>query len=180
VASGTLNWLTSRLTTATVQGSSVNYRLVAPLEVLSDVFENSPLGAPLGTIETTFAEYDLLNGASRGTSLDNGAYLFIFYTGLVGVILLGACAMLAVALLLSRNRRGGVAVLVGLMMLGYSGGILLPEFVLGLGLFIYAWRTRPRGELDDGQTPAVEFGHRDVQGLEWPQSDRRKPPVPAT
>jgi putative colanic acid polymerase len=175
--SGPLDWLVARISTVTVEGSSANYRLLAPLQVLQDVFLNSPIGVPLGSIEATFASYDLLNGADRGTSLDNGVYLVIFYTGFFGVCFLIACTVQAVVLVLYRRRRSGVAVVVGLVMLGYSGGILLPEFVLGFGLFIYAWRTRPEGAVDANSGAPVEPSYRYVERSRGASGHRGKPAI---
>ena len=70
-------YLQDRLGSTAVTGSSANFRLVAPLTVISDTLSNAPLGNFLGSSKEVMATYQLLNGASAGASLDNGVYSHI-------------------------------------------------------------------------------------------------------
>lgn len=120
--------------------SSGNYRLIAPLRVLEDVVFSSPLGSPLGSVETVLRQYDLLNGSRAGTSLDNGIYLLVFYFGWAGVLLVAILAVAAIYAVRNLSRRGvGFGAYAPAWVLGslvFSGGIFLPEYIVVVCLLL--------------------------------------------
>jgi putative colanic acid polymerase len=148
------SYLANRLNSTYTVGSSANYRLIAPQEILQDVLSKDLLGRPLGSIQETVGSYGSLNGIETGTSLDNGFYVIIYYMGWVGV-----CVLLALALLTVRGafrpqghfRSIALVWLIPPWLLGsllFSGGIVLPEFVITtvLLLAVYKGGQRPLRE----------------------------------
>ncbi|RII93912.1 putative colanic acid polymerase WcaD [Clavibacter californiensis] len=136
VASGT--YLQSRLESFSTSGSSTNYRLVAPLQVLGDTLLHTPIGHALGSVSNILLGYDLYNGAELGTSLDNGLYVLVFYFGWIGLVLIAALAVMALRAMLRSGRStwGAVAPLWLFGTLFFSGGIMLPEYAVMTALLI--------------------------------------------
>ncbi|CCE75530.1 putative colanic acid polymerase WcaD [Clavibacter nebraskensis] len=136
VASGT--YLQTRLESFSTSGSSTNYRLVAPLQVLGDTLLHTPIGHALGSVSNILLGYDLYNGAELGTSLDNGLYVLVFYFGWIGLVLIAALAVLAIRGML-RSRRSTWGAVTPLWLFGtlfFSGGIMLPEYAVMTALLI--------------------------------------------
>ena len=135
-------YLQDRLGSTAVTGSSANFRLVAPLTVISDTLSNAPLGNFLGSSKEVMATYQLLNGASAGASLDNGVYLILFYFGWTGVvlILIAICATLRNMLKSSSTSTPWVVSIWLFGSLFFSGGIFLPEFGVMTALIIICGR----------------------------------------
>lgn len=137
-------YLFVRLGTLDESSTSANYRIVAPLRVLSDVLLNKPLGEPLGSIAQVLAKYGLQNGTTQGTSLDNGFYVIVFYFGWIGVMAL--FLFVASMLFLSVRRArvdAGITWLAPIWLLGsfmFSGGVILPEFALMSWFVIVSFR----------------------------------------
>ncbi|UFU14568.1 putative colanic acid polymerase WcaD [Curtobacterium sp. C1] len=131
-------YLSGRLDSTFTTGSSAYYRLIGPLQILRDTLNHYPLGHPFGSLRDTVADYGILNGAATGDSLDNGFYVFVFYFGWIGLV--GTAALIAWALrrTLQAQRTGRTgAALAAVWSVGsllFSGGVMLPEFVLTLWL----------------------------------------------
>jgi putative colanic acid polymerase len=136
LASG--SYLQARLQSFSTSGSSTNYRLVAPLQVLQDTLLETPIGHALGSVSNILLGYDLYNGAELGTSLDNGLYVFVFYFGWVGILLIAGLAVLAARAMLRHRSStwGAVAPLWLFGTLFFSGGIMLPEYAVMIALLI--------------------------------------------
>ena len=149
-------YLASRLNSIDETSTSANFRIVAPLRVLGDILAQKPLGEPLGAIELVMGRYGLLNGASAGTSLDNGFYVLVFYFGWIGMLFLGAMVTFG-ALTTVRQMFAGTGFhwVAPLWLLGsfmFSGGIMLPEFAIMTWLVIAAFghsRDRRDGEVGE-------------------------------
>jgi putative colanic acid polymerase len=126
--------------------SSGNYRIAAPLPVMQDILSSSPLGLPLGSIARVLSGYDLRNGDDIGVSLDNGFYVIVFYFGWAGVGLLAVLAVISLTAAVRLSRLAGpltsMAPLWFYGTLFFSGGVLLPEYVIVTGLGILAIRSR--------------------------------------
>lgn len=137
-AIATWPYLDDRIGSVNVVGSSAYYRLLGPLEVLTDVLTVAPMGYPMGSVERILPQYQLLNGAAVGGSLDNGFYLIVFYFGWFGVVGVLAIIGWAFVAVLRSGRRSlawmGPVWVVG--SLGFSGGIFLPEFAVTTALVI--------------------------------------------
>jgi len=135
-----VSWL-SRIEELGKPSTSGYYRIVAPLGMLKDVLVNDPLGKPFGQIEQTLGYYHLLNGTQFGKTLDNGMYLLVFYFGWVGIAFLAFLLIRTVMLINSQGDMNELILLVfTLLSFQFSGGILLPEYVLMLVMVIYQFR----------------------------------------
>lgn len=149
-------YLTGRFDSTFTTGSSAYYRLIGPLQVLRDTLNRYPLGHPFGSLSTTVADYGILNGVSAGDSLDNGFYVLIFYFGWLGVVASAALLVWALREVVRahRSRRPGRAVVAvwSVGSLFFSGGIMLPEYLLTLWLlFAIQPVDEPSATLRDGQ-----------------------------
>ncbi|CAN5417666.1 hypothetical protein BH10ACT10_BH10ACT10_01740 [soil metagenome] len=136
------DYLRARLASASDIGSSTNYRLVAPLRLMSDTLTNAPLGHPLGSIQTIVGEYHLLLGSERGTSLDNGVYVIVYYFSWMGVLALATCAVLAAVSAYRHRDWRTIAWVTPIWLLGsllFSGAVVAPEFVLMAWLTICSY-----------------------------------------
>jgi putative colanic acid polymerase len=147
------SYLLYRLLEFGMEGTSGYYRMVAPIVVLRDVLATRPLGVPFGQLQSVLGSYRIAHGASIGTSLDNGAYVLVFYFGWLGV----AALIVLLGALLRGWLTGNRPLLVGstylLFSLLFSGGILLPEYAFLVMLIIYQYRLAVAGS-PTGQTYA--------------------------
>lgn len=151
-----IEYLRQRLSTVSTVGSSANYRLDAPLQVISYVLLHHPFGEPLGSVQQVVGSFALYNGTQIGTSLDNGAYLLIYYFGWVGLALLAW--FLANALrrsLLERSFRPLAMWVFVMTCLVNTGGILTPEFVVLAIIFISSFRACPHAEAESPNAAVV-------------------------
>ncbi len=132
----------TRLEELAMPSTSGNYRLIAPLPVLRDVLSTAPLGKPLGQIEKTLGSYHLLNGSEQGKSLDNGMYLLIFYFGWIAVAFLVFLGIKMAKMISSAGSSTNALIVLGYVLtsLQFSGGILLPEYVLLLVMILYQFK----------------------------------------
>jgi putative colanic acid polymerase len=137
------DYVVGRLTSVGEIGSSANYRLEAPRRMLQDVLSMSPFGSPLGSIETTLSHYSLANGSAIGKTLDNGYYVLVFYFGLLGIVMAALFASYCIALARRQSRLSLTHWPFGLSLIAlplFTGGIILPEFLLPFGLLLLASR----------------------------------------
>ena len=137
-------YLAGRLDSTFTVGSSAYYRLIGPLSILRDTLNRFPLGHPFGSLRNTVADYGILNGAAAGDSLDNGFYVVVFYFGWLGLIACFALvAWAAKQVIHSMHSSGSTEGLLALWSVGtliFSGGIMLPEYLIMLWL-IFAIRS---------------------------------------
>jgi putative colanic acid polymerase len=138
---GTTEYIWERITSGSIEGSSTNYRLVAPLGLLRDVLTHHITGLPFGTVEKVVSGYRMTNSLHQGSTLDNGFYLLVFYFGWLTV----AAVVLAVLISAVFYRRWwtlSACYFVGYLLLSmnYSGGIMAPEYVFVVVMIIYSWR----------------------------------------
>ena len=166
--------LIARLESIGDVGSSGNYRILAPIQVLQDLLQTNPLGLPLGSIYDVVGGYGLtMYGVAETASLDNGLYVIIYYFGWVGVILVSWMACWAVASVARARTHKSVSLewIVPAWLLGsllFSGGIVAPEFAvmtwLVVASYVEAKKTR-NGSVDEQGGPATtERGNRDLPG----------------
>lgn len=137
-------YLVTRLATITQDGTSANYRLLAPLQVLQDTLLLSPLGQPLGSVSSVLSTYRLQMAGVPASSLDNGFYVVVFYFGWVGLIslLVGLAIVARNFLIVTRADlvARGVPPIWLFASLSFSGGIMAPEFGLMTWLVVVCWR----------------------------------------
>lgn len=143
-------YLAGRLDSTFTPGTSAYYRLIGPLQILQDTLVHFPLGHPFGSLRNTVADYGILNGAAAGDSLDNGFYVIVFYFGWAGVVASGVLVFWALRRVVLANRavRPGPA-LVAVWSVGslfFSGGVMLPEFLLTLWLLFAAQHSSQSAE----------------------------------
>jgi len=161
--------LATRLSSIGDVGSSANYRLVAPLRVLTDVLTDHPFGLPLGSIYEVVARYGLvMDGAGETVSLDNGVYVLVYYFGWFGVAFLALLAMWVIGGLVSKGARDhdlNARALVPLWLYGsllFSGGIVAPEFGLMSWLTITAYVNSKEREFSGHTAASPERDNSDL------------------
>lgn len=148
----TSNYIFKRWQTLSVEGSSANYRLVAPLRAIIEVIPENLVGIPLGSLESTFRKFEFLNGNQIGSSVDNGYALLILYFGMIGVLGVALIFIytLHIAVLMSRkNMYGWQMVLIPSLTLNFNGGIFLPDFLSVLTLIIITLRLNISRNLEE-------------------------------
>jgi putative colanic acid polymerase len=136
-------YLLLRLGTITTEGSSAYYRLLAPLNVLTDVLTYSPVGRPFGSVEETISDYKLHMAGVPASSLDNGFYVVVFYFGWFGLAAIGALGIGVARVILSGGRAVGrrwIAFVWLFSSFAFSGAIMTPEFGLTTAIVILAVR----------------------------------------
>jgi putative colanic acid polymerase len=134
-------YVAHRVETLSVAGSSVNYRVAAPLRMVTDVLKTHVFGMPLGSVDRVYRTYGVLNGMEVGSSLDNGVYLLIYYFGWPGLVLLAVGALMGSCHFLRHpGDRVIVATLFVFASLIFSGGIFLPEYQLLIALVVLSAR----------------------------------------
>lgn len=165
------DYLRSRVESIADVGSSGNYRLIAPLQVIGDVLTTHPLGMPLGSIYDVIPTYGLvMDGVEQTISLDNGVYVVIYYFGWFGMLMLGLLFAWACHSLFRRSpsmtdRRYDWVVPVWLVgSLLFSGGIMAPEFGIMTWLTVISFveSRRKKGDLFGADEAVAKRGYRHV------------------
>jgi putative colanic acid polymerase len=137
-------YLERRLGTTSQAGSSANFRLLAPTGFLVDAISDSPLGKPLGSVNRAVYAAGLANGTTRGSSLDNGWYVLIYYTGCLGLVAILALAIHYVSKLVhAHHSTDGASPLTGMTLLVipfFTGAVLTPEVGIVFSLIILEHR----------------------------------------
>jgi len=67
--------------------SSLYWRLIAPVIILSDLIPAHISGLPFGSVYDVVSSYGLMNGDKTGQSIDNGHLLLFYYFGLLSLFL---------------------------------------------------------------------------------------------
>lgn len=137
-------YLSQRIGSITLTGSSGNYRLLSPTAVVGDILTNQFFGHPLGSLYEVVSRYQLFQfGAEQSVTLDNGLYVIVFYFGWVGLLMLFGLVVWA----LSRKANQPIptkvpSIVVKFWLVGslfFSGAIFAPEFALVTFLVIVVW-----------------------------------------
>lgn len=125
---GTIASIIDRLSFS-VPGSSGWFRWVRPFELFIDYIQTYPLGLPLGQLEY---------------KLDNGLFVAIIYTGMVGVAVAIVLLFKYVRLLIIDRITVETQLLFVsiLMLLFFNGAFLTPEMSFLICLVTVAWRSR--------------------------------------
>lgn len=157
--SGVGSYMVGRIASINVEGTSTQYRIIAPLPIVGDVLTNHFSGLPFGTTEQVLLDYGLVLGESNvGSSLDNGLYILIFYFGWIAI---GAAAFAGLAGAFLFRIKASNLYVIGFLFLSlfYSGGIFSPEYIFIITLVIYAWRTSKDSKLQAPDTikPILSF-----------------------
>ncbi|MFC5931869.1 putative colanic acid polymerase WcaD [Cryobacterium melibiosiphilum] len=171
------DYLVLRLSSITEVGTSANYRLLAPLEVLRDVLLHSPFGQPLGSVSDVISSYGFRMAGVPASSLDNGLYVIIFYFGWAGLVAVLIWFLLTLGQVLRLNSAGlawrRIAPLWLFASLLFSGAIMAPEYGLMAWLVIVAFR---QSLTPSPHTPATSKGSHEHD----PASEHRDRHLPGS
>tara|TARA_R110001592_G_scaffold338346_2_gene625352 strand:- start:2818 stop:3852 length:1035 start_codon:yes stop_codon:yes gene_type:complete len=134
--------LMTRLNEVNVEGTSGYWRLVAPIIIISNAMSILPIGIPFGQINEFVLSMGLSHGAHKGSSIDNGMAVLIFYFGLAAFILLAIIIYKLISSIYLRNKEGVIFWWYVFASLQFSGGVFLPEFILPMILMIYQYKKK--------------------------------------
>lgn len=152
-----LPYASSRLSSTGQTGSSSNYRLAAPLSLLSDLLGRTVIGEPLGSVNQAVSNAGLLLGTELGTSLDNGIYVYVYYFGWVGIIIAAAGLVALLARSLVDRPFARIAVLaVPVLVLSalFTGAVFTPEYAVLVGVVLTEGRRALASTVTAG-SPAI-------------------------
>jgi len=155
------SYLIDRLSTIGQVGTSANYRLLAPLPAIGDILSQGIWGDPPGSIEQVLSRYGLQMAGVQATSLDNGYYVLPFYFGWFGMVALVVLCWWAIATVI-RAPKGSRSWIVPVWIvgsLGFSGGIVAPEFAFMTLLAVVAFRVAREKEDENGSEAERDRGH---------------------
>ena len=122
-------------------GTSVYFRVTAPITLISESLERFPFGYPLG--QTDFiASRDYYINWDEGarTNIDNSLLVVVFYFGLLGVLLNATYLLQAARYLILKRHAVGLIMLGLLIALAASGAGWAHHFVLLIGYAIIVGR----------------------------------------
>lgn len=139
----TINYIFQRIGTLYVEGSSANFRIIAPIKAILEILPMNLIGIQLGSLEPTILEFGFLNGSKVGSSIDNGLLLLILYFGLIGFGIIGIIIFYVFSLarkIYKSDLLGWQMVLVPLLSLNFNGGIFLPDFICVMAFMIVTIR----------------------------------------
>ena len=145
------SFLFERIDSISLQGTSGNYRVAAPLAILSDLLSNQFFGYPMGSLYNVVASYQLFQfGAEQSVSLDNGIYVLIFYfgwLGLVSIFVISVWALFAKSSTVGQSIIGDRQVRIWVLLsLLFSGAIFAPEFSIVTFLVLACWKAGRKHE----------------------------------
>ena len=139
----TINYVFQRIDTIHVEGSSANFRIVAPVKAILEILPMNLLGIQLGSLERTITKFGFLNGSKVGSSIDNGMLLLVLYFGLIAFGILGSIIFYTISVarkIYKSDLLGWPMALVPLLALNFNGGIFLPDFVCVISFMIVTIR----------------------------------------
>lgn len=139
----TANYISERIRSIDVNGSSANFRIVSPLRAISRLLPENLFGIPLGSLEETISKFGFLNGNRIGSSVDNGLLLLVLYFGffgIVAVVLMIYYSIKTARKIYSLGLPGWQIAFVPLMAMNFNGGIFLPDFICVISFIIVTIR----------------------------------------
>jgi putative colanic acid polymerase len=139
-------YLIGRIGDVLIEGTSTYYRLIAPVQVIYDIFLDYPFGITFGMVEITLIEYGMLNGLNQGTSLDNGWYLLMFYFGWVGFIMFLLCTSGALWACIKGSKELGMLAVYLMLSPFFTGAVFSPEFLFLQMLVLFAYKLKVQHE----------------------------------
>lgn len=134
--------LFERISHINIESSSTYYRLVAPARIVLDVLFQTPLGAPLGAMESDVQRYMLANGETIGKTIDNGWYLLIYYFGWPGIF--ASLTIILLGLKYSIKHKNGSLEAFSFFILSpfFTGAVFSPEFLLLQLIVLFSFKQR--------------------------------------
>ena len=126
----------NRLGNFHVEGTSIYYRLNAPLTLLLESIREFPFGHPLGQDKYILSKHYMINWKFGSfTNIDNSFLLISYYFGILGVA--ASMIVISVAAYLVLNRSNSALILVALLLaLAETGALWSPNIVLLIGYSI--------------------------------------------
>lgn len=116
------------------------YRLFAPVEILTSVFDEYLFGVPLGGMEDFIYSVGVMNGSEFGQTLDNGWYLIVFYFGFFGLGVVFFIFIILVSKVLFGGVVESVVLFYFLMSPFFTGAVFSPEFFFLQFMVFYSYK----------------------------------------
>lgn len=139
----TSQYISSRWQSLSIDGSSANYRIIAPYRAILKIIPENLSGIPLGSLEVTIRKFEFLNGNRIGSSVDNGYLLLILYFGIIGIVLVILIILHTLRMAVRMNQEnmyGWQMIFVPSLTLNFNGGIFLPDYLCVLILIVITIR----------------------------------------
>ena len=139
----TFSYVVTRIESINTSGSSLNYRIIAPIQALKAILPENLFGIPLGSIEQEMFKLGLLNGQNIGTSIDNGIFLFVMYFGATAMLLIILTGIVFYRYTITVKNFSALDFLVlgtPIFTLTLTGAVFTLEFVIIESLAIYGTR----------------------------------------
>jgi hypothetical protein len=122
-------------------GTSIYFRLNAPLALIAESLDRFPLGYPLGqTVFIASRDYYINWDKGSQTNIDNTLLMFVFYFGLLGVLFNATYLVQMARYLLLKRHAVGLIMLSLLIGLTTTGAGWAHQFVLMIGYAILIGR----------------------------------------
>lgn len=163
-------------------GTSIYFRLTAPLTLIGESLDRFPLGYPVGQTDFIATRDYYINWENGSqTNIDNTLFMIVFYFGLVG-ILANATYLVQMGRFLMRRRHAiGLIMLSLVIALMTTGAGWAHHFVLMIGYAILVGRYLHSHELAPRLSPARLRRLIRPRSTPWPAPGRRpavRPRVP--
>ena len=139
----TFSYVVTRIESINTSGSSLNYRIIAPIQALKAILPENLFGIPLGSIEQEMFKLGLLNGQNIGTSIENGIFLFVMYFGATAMLLIILTGIVFYRYTITVKNFSALDFLVlgtPIFTLTLTGAVFTLEFVIIESLAIYGTR----------------------------------------
>lgn len=139
----TFSYVGARIESISTSGSSLNYRIIAPLQALKVILPENLFGLPFGSLEQEMFQIGLLNGQNIGTSVDNGIFLLFVYFGATAMLLIILSGIALYRYTITVKNFSALDFLIlgtPIFTLTLTGAVFTPEFVLIESLAIYGTR----------------------------------------
>jgi hypothetical protein len=122
------------------EGSSIYYRVVAPLLLLGDSLVDYPFGYPLGQVEYIESKNYMVNWLyGSSTNIDNSFFMVAFYFGYLGIAL-GTIVLSYLMYLIRKKSDASIVLVAVVLMLLETGALWSPNVALVLGFSILVIR----------------------------------------
>ena len=117
-------------------GTSVYYRLTAPIQLIGESLQKFPFGHALGDIEfISTRDYMINHDAGSQTNIDNSFFLIIYYFGIMGLLITLICFLFLANQLLRKQKVAPLTIALFLA-LGQTGALWSPAITLLIGYFL--------------------------------------------
>lgn len=128
--------ITSRFGNIFEEGTSIYYRLNAPLSLLSESLIEHPFGHPIGQVDYILSKPYMINWKyGSSTNIDNSFFMISYYYGFMGVFFTFFVFYIAIRLFFQKSH--SAIILISLLLsLAETGSLWSPNLVLLIGYSI--------------------------------------------